>query len=121
MKVNKLLEKVPKIENLERSVKVIEITIMGITDNLEKLSVDHAKLQDSLEIFMFLDQIFLKITEIQTGIATFVQDLVLAKSSHVTSTLLSIPQLMKTVDNATRDCTLSHFSTRRVRVCTAHC
>ncbi len=72
---------------------------MDITDNLENLSVDCTKLQDSLEIYMLLDQIFLKITEM--GIATFIQDLVLANSGHVTSALLSIPQLIKTVSNGT--------------------
>ncbi len=93
------MEEFPKIENLEQSVKDMEITIMDITDNLENLSVDHAELQDSLEIYMLLNQIFLKITE--TGIAAFIQDLVLANSGHVTSALLSIPQLIKIVSNGT--------------------
>ncbi len=107
MKVNTLRGEVPKIENLDQSVKDIEITVMDITDNLENLSVDHAELQDSLEIYMLLDQIFLEITE--TGIAAFIQDLVLANSGYVTSALLSIPQLIKIVGNGTWDWNFKSF------------
>ena len=111
-KVNTLMEEVPKIESLEESVKDIEETIGDITDNIEKLSVDHVNLEQSMDIYMMLDQVFLKLNEIQTGLATFIQDLVLANAGHVTSTLLSIPQLVKIVDNAHRDWNFQSFFTK---------
>ncbi len=88
--VNTLQESLPKLNNLKENVDDIQETITDISANLEQLSLNHSNLQESLDILL-TDQMYLKLLEIHSDMETFIQDLVLANSGHVTSTLLSIP------------------------------
>lgn len=56
-----------------------------------------------MDIYMLLDQTSNKLTVVQTGITAFIQDLVLANSGHVTSTLLPILLLIKIIADARMD------------------
>ena len=78
----------------------IQETIVEITENLENLSLTHSNLKDSLDIFLLIDQMYLKVIELHSSLETLIQDLVLANSGHITSTLLPITQLMKVIHTA---------------------
>ncbi len=59
-------------------------------NSTEHLSIDNSNVKESLEIFMVLDQLHVKINELNTEMKQLIQDLVMANAGHVTSTLLSI-------------------------------
>ncbi len=107
--VNTLQESLPRLNNLKENVDDIQVTITDISANLEKLNLNHSNLKESLDIFLLIDKIHLKLLEIHSDIETFIQDLVLANSGHVTSTLLSIPQLIKIIHTARNDWNFNPF------------
>ena len=81
VKVNTLMEELPRLNNLELTVKDIETIVTDVIENLEILSERQADLQETMDIYMFLGQTFNKLTEVQTAIIAFIQDLVLENSS----------------------------------------
>ncbi len=93
----------------DTTVDDIQATIIDISANLEQLSLNHSNLQESLDIFLLIDQMHLKLLEIHSDMETFIQDLVLANSGHVTSTLLSIPQLIKIIHSTKTDWNFKPF------------
>ncbi len=97
--VKTLQESLLKLNNLKENVDDIQATIINRSANLEQLSLN----QESMEIFLLIDQMHLKLLEIHSDMETFIQDLVLANSGHVSSTLLSILQLIKIIHAAKND------------------
>ncbi len=65
-----------------------------MTNSIEYLSIEESNVKESLEIFMVLDQLHVKINELNTEMEQLIQDLVMANGGHVTSTLFSIPQIL---------------------------
>ncbi len=107
--VNTLQESLPKLNSLKENVDDIQATTPDISTNLEQLSLNNSNLQESLDIFLLIDQMHLKLLEIHSDMETFIQDLVLANSGHVTSTLLSIPQLRKIIHTAKNNWNFNPF------------
>ena len=99
-KVKTLEKQIDKIEYLQLTLNDVTTTVTEITEALEDLHDRHVKLHTSMDIYMLLDQISIKLTELQSEIKIFIQDLVLANSGQVTSTLLSIPQFINILDDA---------------------
>ncbi len=87
---------------MELIVNCITSTVRDVTEKLGKLIERQASLHISMDIPMLLDQILLKLTEVQTGITSFIQDLTLASSGHVSSTLLSIPEFILIIQDPRR-------------------
>ncbi len=70
-------------------------SIDDIADNLKKKN-QHI-VRESLDIFMLLDQIYIKILELHSR-TELIQNLVLVNTGSVTSTLLPIPKLIKIIN-----------------------
>ncbi len=87
----------------------VTTTVTEITDALENLHESHIKFHTSMDIYMLLDQIFIKLTELQNEITTFIQYLALANSGQVTSTLLYVPQFIKIINDARRNWDFNPF------------
>ena len=97
---HKIEKEMDKVEDLTLKLTDITITVAEITEAFDNLQDRHITLYSTMDIYMLLDQIFIKLTEMQAELATFIQDLVLANSGQVTSTLLTIPQLVKIIQDA---------------------
>ena len=78
----------------------IEESIDEMANLIEQLGIQTSIVRESLDIFMLLDQIYIKTMELHSGIEQLIQDLVLANSGSVTSTLLPIPRLIDIVTTA---------------------
>ncbi len=63
-------------------------------NSIEYLSIENSNVKESLENFIVLDQLHVKINKLNTEMEQLIQDLVMANAGHVTSTLFSIPQLL---------------------------
>ena len=94
LRVNNIEHSVTRIDTLTEETEDIQFTIDDIIANIEQLSVNTDDVKEFLEIFMALDQLYIKIHEVDTGMETLIQDLVMANAGHVTSTLFPISQLL---------------------------
>ncbi len=56
------------------------------TNSIESLSTENSNVKESLEIFMVLDQLHIKINELNAEMEQLIQDLVMANAGHVTYT-----------------------------------
>ncbi len=101
--VKTIQESLPKLDVFHVNVDSMQESTTERADSFEELSTNHSKQQDSLDIFLLLDQMYLKVLEVNSETETFIQDLVLANSGHVTSTLLPIHQLIKIIHTAKGD------------------
>ncbi len=77
--------------------------------SIEQLSIENSNVKESLEIFMVLDQLHVKINELNTEMEQFIQDLVLANAGHATSTLFPISQLLNITQQAKLECNFQPF------------
>ncbi len=71
-----------KIEQLVLQMNDVTSTVTELTEAFENLQESHMNLHNAMDIYMLLDQTFIKLTEMQTEMATFIQDLVLANSGQ---------------------------------------
>ena len=85
---------------MQEETEDIQVTINDMINNIEQINIDNSNVRDSLEIFMALDQLYIKINEVDTGMEQLIQDLVMANAGHVTSTLFSISQLLNITQQA---------------------
>ncbi len=89
-----------RIDTLTEEVEEIQLTIDNLITNIQHLSVETSNVKESLDIFMVLDQLHIKINELNTEMEQLIQDLVLANAGHVTSTLFPITQLLNITQGA---------------------
>ncbi len=97
--VNNLQNSMSIIDGLQEETEEIQLNIDEMNNSRERLSTGNSNVKESLEIFMVLDQLHVKINELNTEMEQLIQDLVMANTGHVTSTLFSIPQLLNTTVN----------------------
>ncbi len=71
---------------------------VDIAHILEQININTSIVRELLDIFMFLDQIYIKTIELHSGIGQLIQDLVLANTGSGTSTLLPITRLIKMIN-----------------------
>ncbi len=108
-RVNTLESSFTKIEQLQDTTEDIQNSIDDIADNLEKLSINTSIVRESLDIFMLLDQLYIKVLELHSSTGQLIQDLVLANTGSVTSTLLPIPKLIKIIHTAKEEWNFQPF------------
>ncbi len=99
-RVNKLEYLFSKAEQLQEATKDIQTSLLDIEEHLEKVKINTSIVRESLDIFMLLDQIYIKILELHSSTEQLIQDLVLANTGSVTSTLLPIPKLITIINTA---------------------
>ncbi len=83
-----------RIDDLQEETEEIQLKIDEMIISIEHLSIENSNVKESLEIFMVLDQLHVKINELNTEMEQLIQDLVMANAAHVTFTLFSMPQLL---------------------------
>ncbi len=98
--VNNLQKSMSRIDTLTEEVEEIQLTIDDLITNIQHLSVEISNVKESLDIFMVLDQLHIKVNELDTEMEQFIQDLVLASAVHVTFTLFPISQLLNITQRA---------------------
>ncbi len=99
-RVNTLEYSFTKIDQLQTATEDIQESIVDTAHILEQISINTSIVRESLDIFMLLDQIYIKTIELYPGIEQLIQDLVLASTGSVTSTLLPITRLIKIINTA---------------------
>ncbi|RUM30758.1 MAG: hypothetical protein DSY42_03920 [Aquifex sp.] len=99
-RVNTLEYSFTKIDELQIVTEDIQESIDDIAHIMEQISINTSIVRESLDIFMLLDQIYVKAIELHSGIEQLIQDLVLANTGSVTSALLPIPRLIKIINTA---------------------
>ncbi len=98
-----------KIDELQTATEDIQESIVDIAHILEQISINTYIITESLDIFMLLDQIYINTIELHSGIEQLIQDLVLANTGSVTSTLL-ITRLFKIINTAKIEWNFQLFS-----------
>ncbi len=99
-RVNTLEYSFTKMDELQTATEDIQESIVDIAHILEQISINTSIVRESLDIFMLLDQIYIKTIELHSEIEQLTQDLVLANTGSVTSTLLPITRLIKIINTA---------------------
>ena len=89
-----------RIDELQMSTDELKDSIVSIEDALMTLDNNTNYVRDTLEVFLLLDQLYIKTVEIKRGIEQLIQDLVLANTGVVTSTLLPITKLIHIINTA---------------------
>ncbi len=89
-----------KVEQLQETTEDIQTSLLNIEEDLEKVKINTSIVRESLDISMLLDQIYIKIIKLHSSTEQLIQDLVLASTGSVTSTLLPIPKLVKIINTA---------------------
>ncbi len=89
-----------RIDVLQEETEDIQLTIDEMINSIESLSTENSNVKESLEIFMVLDQLHIKINELNAEMEQLIQDLVMANAGHVTYTLFSISQLLNITQQA---------------------
>ncbi len=89
-----------RIDALTEETEAVQLTIDELINSIEHLSVENSNVKESLDIFMVLDQLHVKVNELNAEMEQLIQDLVLANAGHVTSTLFPISQLLNITQRA---------------------
>ncbi len=89
-----------RIEASQEETEEIQLNIDEVINSKEHLSISNSNVRESLEIFMVLDKLHVKINKLNTEMETLIQDLVMANADHVASTLFSISQLLNITQQA---------------------
>ncbi len=92
--VNTLQNQMSRLDTLQEQTDEIQLTIDDLITNMENFSLETSHVKESLELFIILDQLHVRINELNAEMEQLIQDLVMANAGHVTSTLFSIPQLL---------------------------
>lgn len=98
--VNTMEHSLGKLDTLEVTTKDIQDYLTDVTDSIEQLSADSMLVRESLNLFMLLDQLHIKTNELSHDLAELIQDLVLANTGSVSSTLLPISNLIQIINTA---------------------
>ena len=98
--VNTLQFDMTRLDTLQEVTKELHDGLNNIIDNVEQISKDINQIGMSLNVYMLLDSLQLKTSELEMGIQQLVQDLVLANIGSVTSTLLPIHELIHITETA---------------------
>ena len=85
---------------LEDDIEDMKQSIDGLMDRLPYLSNEISIVRASLDIVLLLDQLHVKTVELNNEIEQFIQDLVLANTGSVTSTLLPITKFIQIIKTA---------------------
>ncbi len=88
------------IDDFHEESEQTQLSIGEVINRIKHLIIENSNLKESLEIFMVLDQLHVKINELNTEMEQLIQDLVMANGGHVTPTLLSIAQLLNVTQQA---------------------
>ncbi len=64
--VNSLQKSMSKIDALTEEIEEIQLTIDDLINNIQHLSVETSNVRESLDIFMVLDQLHIKVNELNT-------------------------------------------------------
>lgn len=102
-RVNTLEYSFQKIDELQTVQEDIQENLNEMANIIEQISLKTSIVRESLDIFMLLDQIYIKTIELHSGVEQLIQDLVLANTGSVTSTLLPIPRLIEIIRTARRE------------------
>ena len=100
LRVNNIENSVSRIDTLQEETEDIKLTIDEMITNIEQININNSNVQEILEIFMTLDQLYIKIHEVDAEMEQLIQDLVMANAGQVTSTLFSISQLLNITQQA---------------------
>ena len=99
-RVNNMEKHVARIDDLEDETEDIQLTIGELITNLETISTELSNVKEHIDLIQILDQLYIKINELDTEMEQLIQDLVMANAGHVTSTLFSISQLINVTQQA---------------------
>jgi len=108
-RVNTLEYSYTKVEQLQDTTDDIQESIDDIAHNLEQVSINTSIVRESLDILKLLDLIYIKVLELHSSTEQLIQDLVLANTGSVTSTLLPIPRLLKIIDSTKNEWNFKPF------------
>ena len=89
--------------------KISRIVLNEITNVVEQISKDTLNVRESLNIFMLLDQLHIKTNELSHDIEQLIQDLVLANTGVVTSSLLPIRNIIQVITTAKTEWNFAPF------------
>lgn len=92
--VNNLQKSLSRVDTLQEETEEIKMAIDDITIGLETLNKENSFVRDSLALFLILDNLHHKLNELDDDLQQLISDLVMANSGLVTSTLLSVHQLI---------------------------
>ncbi len=98
--VNHLENSVSRIDALQEETENIQLTINEMIVTIEQLSINNSNVKEFLEVFLALDQLHIKVNELNAEMEQLIKDLVMANAGHVTSTLFSTPQLLNITQQA---------------------
>ncbi len=98
--VNNLQKSMSRTGTLTKEIEEIQLSIDELINNIQHLSVETSNVKESLETFMVLDQLHIKVNELNTEMEQLIQDLVLANAGHVTSTLFPVSTLLNIIQRA---------------------
>ena len=99
-RVNNIENSVARVDTLQEETEDIQLTFDEMITNIEQISINNSNVKEFLEIFIALDQLYIKINEVDAEMEQPIQDLVMANTGHVTSTLFSISQLLNITQQA---------------------
>ena len=95
--VNTLHQSMSKLDVLEDAIEDIQ---ESINDPMDKVECVGSEISNVKDIFMLLDQLHVKTIELNNEMEYLIQDLVLANTGSVTSTLLLIIKLIQSIEAA---------------------
>ena len=107
--VNTIEHSLGKLDVLQDATDDIQDSLNDVTDIVEQISKDTLNVRESLNIFMLLDQLHIKTNELSHNIEQLIQDLVLANTGSVTSSLLPIRNLIQVITTAKTEWNFAPF------------
>ena len=120
--VNTIEHSLGKLDVLQDATDDIQDSLNDVTDIVEQISKDTLNVRESLNIFMLLDQLHIKTNELSHNIEQLIQDLVLANTGSVTSSLLPIRNLIQVITTAKTEWNFApFFENSNVALYTTHC
>ena len=102
-RVNVIEEKMARMDIIQEVIEDIQDSMEGLISNVEDLHNEVTSIRVSLDVFMLLDTLHIKICELENEVRQFIQDLVMSNNGAVTSTLLPIDKLTQVVTTAKID------------------
>ncbi len=107
--VNIVERSLGKLDVLQDATDDIQNSLNDVTNIVEQISTDTLNVRESLNIFMLLDQLHIKTNELCHDIEQLIQDLVLANTGSVTSSLLPIRNLIQVITTAKTEWNFAPF------------
>ncbi len=83
--VNNLQNSMSRIDVLQEETEEIQLNIDEMISSIDYLSIENYNVKESLEIFMVLDQLHVKIYDLNTEMEQLIQDLAMANTGYIHS------------------------------------